>query len=89
MVVYETGQQNRKHLSQRHDDCEDDWAEARDSLEDEQLSGGGTDGEDNAVEQKLFILEHEQDRGEEIAASDEGPDGEETGEQVHPEHHLD
>ena len=84
----DAGEEDGERLARRHDDREDDRAELRDRVEDEQLSGRRADRQEDDVEYEHGLARHERDRLEETALLDERETGEENGEEVDADHHL-
>lgn len=89
VVIDETWEQNRHRLSQRHDDRENDGAKLRDREEDEKLTDGGADGENDAVDEELRMFRREAETFGESALHEQRRSGEQRAEEIHATHHLD
>jgi len=68
LYSHDGGNDEGHHLSRCHDDGEDDRPELLDGVEDEELAGGGGDGQRHDVEQGLGVLRKELDAHHELPA---------------------
>lgn len=68
LYSHDGGDHEGHHLSRGHDDREDDGAELFDGVEDEELAGGGGDGQRHHVEQGLGVHGEEPEAQHELAA---------------------
>jgi len=88
VTVEETREEDGDGLSQGHNDGEDRGAKLANGVEDEELAARRAHGQQHGVEGELGVARHERQRVKERTLLQQRADGEEAGEQIHPEHHL-